>query len=108
MKSIEQIKKMLSDCGIIVTHEEGEGHFNRNILFEVNDVKYTIEWYINSCTLMIGTGHRKALIPFKYMYFDNTYPLIGGNRSIGFSYTINENAGIHERRYPFESFRIPY
>ena len=103
----DEIIKFLEKLNI-KTELVGENEsFKRDIEFSVYGIKYTIRWYVNNSTLMVGEGNRRACIPFKYMYYDNTYPLIDGNKSIGFSYTKNEKHDIWNRQYPFESFRIP-
>lgn len=83
------------------------GHYDRCIKFEIYGIKYKIVWFINQSTLEIGGGNRPACLPFKYMYYDRTYPLVNGNKSIGFSYIKNEAPKGFERQYPYEVFRIP-
>jgi hypothetical protein len=81
--------------------------FSRTIAFNVYGIDYRIEWYVNQSTLEVGTHRRSAKLPFKYVYFDNTYPLVGGNKSIGFAYEKFERKSMFDRLYPFEVFRIP-
>lgn len=81
--------------------------FSREISFKVYDIDYRIVWFVNQSTLYVGNGNRAACLPFKYIYLDMCYPLIGGNRSIGFSYTKFKKESIFDREYPYEVFRIP-
>lgn len=82
-------------------------NFSRTIQFEIYGIKYQIIWFKNESTLRIGTQSRCAQIPFRYIYFDNTFPLVNENRSIGFAYTKTEKKSIFDREYPYEVFRIP-
>ena len=82
-------------------------HYKRNIVFQIYGMKYTITWYINESTLQIGDGARAPLMPFRYMYHDTTYPLVGRNESIGFSYTKLNDINMIDRKYPYEVLRIP-
>ena len=82
--------------------------FSRTIGFTVYGIEYRIVWFTNESTLRIGTHERAARIPFKFMYLDTCYPLIDGNKSIGFSYIKNEvRNSFFDRKYPYEVFRIP-
>ena len=81
--------------------------FSRTIQFKVYDITYRIIWFVNQSTLTIGEGKRPAQIPFKYIYFDNTFPLIDGNKSLGFSFVKFEKKSIFDRQFPYEVFRIP-
>ena len=85
----------------------GDNYFKRDIQFYINGIRYVINWFVNESTLRIGEGDRRACIPFRYMYYDTTYPLINGNKSIGFSYTKNEKSNMFDRMYPYEILRIP-
>lgn len=81
--------------------------FSRVINFKVYDTEYQIIWYVNQSTLKIGSGNRAAFAPFRHVYLDTTFPLIGGNRSIGFSYEKYEKKSIFDSEYPFGIIRIP-
>jgi hypothetical protein len=81
--------------------------FSRTIQFKVYDIIYRIVWFINQSTLQIGEGKRPAQIPFRFIYLDNNFPLIGENKSIGFSYNKYEKKSMFGREYPYEVFRIP-
>lgn len=81
--------------------------FSRTIGFTVYGIEYRIVWFVNESTLQIGTHKRAARIPFKYMYFDRSFPLIGDNKSIGFSYVKFEKKSMFDREYPYEVFRLP-
>lgn len=106
--SIDDMILLLESVGIkTIRYGHHEEYFERYISFRVYDIEYTITWFKNESTLSIGQGERAACIPFKYIYFDNTYPLIKGNKSIGFSYHKNEKQTVFDRMYPYEVLRIP-
>lgn len=104
----EEIIQFLKDLGITceLAHVDVTG-FSRTVKFTVYDIEYMVLWYCNESILRIGGGNRAACIPFKYMYLDTTFPLVNGNKSIGFSYTKNECKAIFDREYPYGIFRIP-
>ena len=106
--SIESITSFLKECNIkfFIDNNENES-FNRNIHFIIYDIEYVINWYVNESTLYIGNHKRASQIPFKYIYFDDSYPLVGENKSLGFSYTKLEKEYFYSRDFPYESFRIP-
>ena len=81
--------------------------FSRSIEFTVNEQSYIIVWFKNESTLRIGDNTNAPRVKFKYVYFDNCFPLQGGNRSIAFSYTKNKVESFVDRMFPYESFRIP-
>lgn len=108
MNSPEEIVKFLNKNGVDarLLNPDDSG-FSRIIHFRIYEIEYRIIWFINQSTLQIGTSKRAACIPFKYIYIDETFPLVGGNKSIGFSYTKNKKKSIFDREYPYEIFRIP-
>ena len=81
--------------------------FSREIKFTVYDQIYVIVWWVNQSYLHVGNHERSAQIPFKYLYLDTTFPLIGGNKSLAFADEKIERKSIFDREYPFASFRIP-
>lgn len=83
-----------------------EGKFNRDLSFFVNRKEYIITWYINECTLWLDGKNTGAFIKFKYIFLDLTYPLIGGNRSIAFSYRKNKKESIFDNEFPYDVLRI--
>lgn len=99
---LEEITKLLESVGI----KPGVSDY-RSIKFSVYGINYRIVWYCNQSQLLIGDSDRAAVIPFKYMYVDRTFPLIGGNKSIGFAYTKAKRETIFDREFPYECFRIP-
>lgn len=104
----EEIIEFLNKIGIKANLvDENEHGFSRTISFTVYEIEYRIVWFINNSTLYIGNNKRAACIPFKYMYLDTTFPLVGGNRSIGFSYTKLKKESMFDRSFPYEVFRIP-
>lgn len=108
-KTIErdEIIKFLNDLGIETQLLGNDDSYKRTIAFKVYGIDYRIVWFVNQCTLEVGAHDRSAKLPFNYMYLDTTYPLVGGNKSIGFSYHKLERESIWDREYPFEVFRIP-
>lgn len=87
--------------------KETDGVFNRDLHLFINSTEYIITWYINESTLWLGEKNVSAFIKFKHIYVDTTYPIIGGNRSIVFSYTKNERKNIFDREFPYDSLLIP-
>jgi len=81
--------------------------FSRTIAFTVYGINYEIEWYCNESTLKIGNHPRSARIPFRYVYYDTTYPLVIDNKSIGFAYEKFKRESIFDREFRYEVFRIP-
>ena len=84
-----------------------EYSYSRTIQFTVDEQAYQIVWFNNASTLKIGTGLRSPFIPFKYIYFDNSFPIVGSNSSLGFSYTRSEVKYILDREFNYQDFRIP-
>lgn len=108
LQTKEEIIDFLKSIGIEVELINVDKYgFSREIKFKIYDVIYVIKWWVNQSYLHIGEHERSAQIPFKYIYFDTTYPLIDGNRSIGFSDIKLERKSMFDREYPFGVFRIP-
>lgn len=111
-ESMEKILEFLRDSGVQsygVKRPGGGEYFSRVIWFEVFGQKYHIIWYCNLCTLIVGDDLQfGACYPFRWMYYDNAYPLVNGNHSLGFSYKCNPRpVSIFDRRFDFDVFRIP-
>jgi len=105
---LEELLNFLNNHGVKAELVDLDKYgFSRTIAFNVYSIDYRIEWYVNHSTLEVGAHRRSAKLPFKYIYFDDTYPLVGGNKSIGFAYEKFERKSIFDRLYPFEVFRIP-
>lgn len=81
--------------------------YARTIEFKVYDQTYQILWYCNESYLKIGTHKRSPVIPFRHIYHDTSYPLVGGNSSLGFSYTKKENVSMFDDGFNYQDFRIP-
>lgn len=79
---------------------EEEVTYNRNVTFTIFGIDYKILWFKNISTLIINPKDEvnSPRIPFNYMWLDECFPLVGGNRSIGFA-----------SKFPFEyeNLRIP-
>lgn len=102
------ITDFLKQYGIDAKHSQpDERGFCRTIEFQVYGIQYKIIWFVNQSTLEIGGGERPAQIPFKYIYLDTTFPLVRGNKSLGFSYSIKEDFKLWESPFPYEVFRLP-
>lgn len=109
LQSQEDIQEFLTKNGIewkLVNFNELK--YSRTIEFKVYETTYRIIWFINQSTLQIMNGsNRPSCIPFKYISFDGCFPLIGGNKSILFSYVKLNKQSIFDREFPYEGFRIP-
>jgi len=82
--------------------------FSRCIQFTIYTQTYTIEWYKNQSTLFVGINRNIApQIPFRYIYFDRTYPHVNGNKTIGFTQFKHKKESFFDTEYPYEAFRIP-
>lgn len=105
---LETILNFLNNHGVKAELVDFDDYgFSRTIGFTVYGIEYRIIWFKNQSTLQIGTHRRAAQIAFKYVYFDNCFPLVGGNKSIGFSYVKLERKSVFDRQYPYEVFRLP-
>ena len=105
LEGLEKIRGFLKDYGIDSQYVDIDKHgYSRTIKFEVYGQVYKIVWYNNESKLIIGENKRASFIVFRYMYFDNSMPILGGNQNIGFAYKM-----VDDRYSPFahETFRIP-
>lgn len=109
-EGLEKLYQFLKDIGVSAVFEKPKDDLTlaRVIGIFVDNEEYQIIWYKNECTLKLGLGARSPLYKFRYVYLDTTFPLVGGNKSIGFSYTKNEPKSPFDRLFPYESFRIPF
>ena len=110
--SAEYIVWFLQQFGLHPLQADGKlwgvSGFNRNIFFSIGGMTYRIEWYVNESHLYFGEGRRKARYPFRYVFFDDCYPVEGGNISIGFSYRGKERQVLAgNMRYPYDMLRVP-
>ena len=81
--------------------------YSRTIQFTVNEQVYQIVRFNNESILKMGSGIRAPFVKFKYIYFDNCLPIVGGNESLGFSYTIHEKKSVFDMEFNYKDFRIP-
>ena len=100
INGVEELKEFLLnkfniESEIVNISENG---FSRDLLFSVNGQDYLITWFCNQSCIKIGTHKRPAQIPFNYLFLNETYPLLGGNRNIEFSMT---------EKHLYHNFRIP-
>lgn len=82
-------------------------NYSRTIQFTVNEQVYQIVWFNNESSLKIGSGIRPPFVKFKYIYFDNCLPIVGGNENLGFSYTRHEKKSVFDMEFNYQDFRIP-
>lgn len=99
--------KILEKHGVKVEKREPESDvdFVRDFKFELEGVIYRILWYHNESTLFIGEHFRAAFVKFKYIFFDNCYPIEGA--CLAFAYRKNEVRSIFDPPFDYEVFRIP-
>ena len=106
--NMEEMKRLLESIGVNVRYGKKDNHgFTRVLEFNVYNLEYKITWFKNQSTLDIGDHTRCATIPFLYIYHDTTFPLRGGNTSIGFSFTKKPKKQMYDEEYPYEVLRIP-
>lgn len=104
---IEEMEELLNKVGVKSERINIDKYgFSREIKFKIYDQEFVIQWYHNQSTLYVGKGNRSPCIPFKYLIYDNTYPLIDGNKSLAFCDELVDNP-FYGKRHPFASFRIP-
>lgn len=82
-------------------------NYSRTIEFTVNEQTYQICWFNNESKLKIGTHKRASFVVFKYIYFDNCFPIAGGNENLGFSYTKKEKTNRYDSDFNYYDFRLP-
>jgi len=70
--------------------------YQRCVDFTVNDTDYRIVWFANTSTLKERTD-RGWEYPFRYVKFDDCYPMVGGNHNLTFS---------ADGQHDFYSFRL--
>lgn len=107
IKGLEKIVGFLKDYGIDSEYVNfsQDISYSRTIEFLVNNQIYQIFWFRNESVLRIGKESRSGFIPFKFIYFDNTMPIVGGNKSIGFAHTkIQDMLGTD---FAYGNFHIP-
>ena len=82
-------------------------NYSRTIEFIVNEQTYQIYWFNNESKLKIGTHERAGFVKFKYIYFDNCFPIVGGNDNLGFSYIKKEKENMFDSEFNYYDFRLP-
>ena len=88
VESFDNLIKFLNSNGIETELVNKDEHgYSRTIEFVVDEQVYNIVWYNNESKLKIGKYQRSLFVMFKYIYFNNTMPIVGGNENLGFSYT---------------------
>ena len=108
LDGLENIISFLKGYNIESRHVNfNEYSYSRTIQFTVEEQTYQIVRFRNESKLKIGVGDRSPFVTFKYIYFDNSFPIVGSNRSLGFSYTRKEVEYILDREFNYQDFRIP-
>lgn len=108
LDGLENIVLFLNSYNIQSEYVAFDKHsYSRTIQFTVNEQVYQIVWFNNESKLKIGTHKRSSFVTFKYIYFDNCFPIVGGNENLGFSYTRHEKKSIFDMEFNYQDFRIP-
>ena len=108
LDGLENIISFLNSYNIESEYVAFDKHsYSRTIQFTVNEQVYQIVWFNNESVLKIGSGIRSPFVKFKYIYFDNCLPIVGGNENLGFSYTRHEKKSIFDMEFNYQDFRIP-
>jgi hypothetical protein len=98
-------------CKNVRLKEPEDGEFVRTILFEVYEQTYSIIWFSDISTLLIGdvrSGKRLPQIPFRYVEYNKTLPVLyNDNHNIAFPFYFRGDFNDVECYAPYESFRIP-
>lgn len=81
--------------------------YSRTIEFIVNEQVYQICWFNNESKLRIGTHKRAGFVVFKYIYFNNCFPIVGGNENLAFSYAKKEKNSVVYNEFNYYDFRLP-
>lgn len=64
-------------------------------------------WHKNESKLKIGKSPRSPFVMFKYIYFNSTFPIVGGNKNLGFSFTKKVKTNMFDDEFNYSDFRIP-
>lgn len=108
VESFDTLIKFLNTNGIETELVDKSEHgYSRTIEFVVDDQVYNIIWYNNESKLKIGNSPRSPFVMFKYIYLNNTMPIIGGNKNLGFSFTKKVKTNMFDDEFNYSDFRIP-
>ena len=107
LDSKEALIKFLEFHGIEVKLVDyNEYDFSRTLEFMVYDQVYNILWFQNESVLKIGNSKRSPQVTFKHVFFNTTYPLIGGNKCLIFSFDTVEST-MFGTEPSYSDFKIP-
>lgn len=108
VESFDNLIKFLNSNGIETELVNKDEHgYSRTIEFVVDEQVYNIVWYNNESKLKIGNSPRSPFVMFKYIYFNSTMPIVGGNENLGFSYTKKVKTNMFDYEFNYSDFRIP-
>ena len=108
LDGLENIVEFLKNHNIESKYVDFDKYnYSRTIEFIVNEQTYQIYWFNNESKLKIGTHKRAGFVKFKYIYFDNCFPIVGGNENLGFSYTKKEKKNMFDDEFNYYDFRLP-
>lgn len=108
VESFDTLIKFLNNNGIETELVDKSEHgYSRTIEFVVDEQVYNIVWYKNESKLKIGKSLRSPFVMFKYIYLNNTMPIIGGNKNLGFSFTKKVKTNMFDDEFNYSDFRIP-
>ena len=107
LDSKEALIKFLELNGIEVKLVDyNEYDFSRTLEFMVYDQVYNILWFQNESVLKIGNSKRSPQVTFKHVFFNTTYPLIGGNKCLTFSMDV-VRCPVFGKTNTHSDFKIP-
>lgn len=107
LKGLEDMVEFLKCCGVESEYINFDGSYSRTIQFVVDEQIYQILWFNNESKLRIGVSKRASFVVFKYIYLDTTFPLISGNKGLGFSFTKKGMKGMFDQEFNYYDFRLP-
>jgi hypothetical protein len=110
-ESIENILKCLNSANIKTNYTDlKDGRYNRIIEFEVEGIKYYIQWFVNQSYLKISNEHSCPHIPFRFIYINPNSPNSKHKYQLCFFDILEsgDQASIFYNPCPFGSFKIPF
>lgn len=110
-ESIEKIIEFLEKQGIKAKHEQHEGtNFNRVIEFEVENVTYYIEWWVNQSYFKLKNEFSSPNLPFKYISVNPNSPTSLHKLQLCFydEPTQGDKESIFYNPIPFGCMKLPF
>lgn len=109
LKDIESIIAFLNLHQIKVEYKKLDGDLNRTIEFEIEGVKYYLDWWINQSYLKTQKGFSKPNLPCKFMAIHDYSPTTHHKYLLCFYDIRAENRGqFVYSPVPFGAFKIPF